>query len=87
MTTAIARTREQVIDENSEAFQQVLPQILIAHGGKVALLRDKKVDGIFETALEAIQEGKRRYPDKMFSVSTVEKPQPVSLGWYSHFHG
>jgi hypothetical protein len=86
MTTFVARTRKQVIDENFEAFQQILPQILIAHHGKVALLRDRKLDGVFETAVQAIQTGKQRYPDKMFSVSTVEKPQPVSLGWYSHFH-
>jgi hypothetical protein len=86
MTNFIARTRKQAIDENFEAFQQILPQILIAHHGKVALLRDRKLQGVFDTSVEAIRVGKERYPDKMFSVSTVEKPQPVSLGWYSHFH-
>jgi hypothetical protein len=86
MTTFAARNRKQVIDENYEAFQQILPQILIAHHGKVALLRDRKLDGVFVTATEAIREGKKRYPDKMFSISTVEKTQPISLGWYSHFH-
>lgn len=85
MTTFVARTRKQVIDENFEAFQQILPQILIAHHGKVALLRDRKLDGVFATATEAIQTGKKRYPDKMFSISTVEVQEPVYLGWHSHF--
>jgi hypothetical protein len=87
MDTFAARTRKQVIDENFEAFQQILPQILIAHHGKVALLRDCKLDGVFDTSVEAVQAGKQRYPDKMFSVSTVEPQEPVYLGWHSHFIG
>lgn len=84
MTTATAPTREQMIDENYEAFQLVLPRILIAHHGKVALMRDGKVEDFFPTAVEAIREGKRRYPDRLFSVQTVEKPQTADLGWFSH---
>ncbi len=84
MTTFVARTRKQVIDENFEAFQQILPQILIAHHGKVALLRDRRVDDVFGTATEAIREGKQRYPDKMFSIQTVEHEKPAYLGWFSH---
>lgn len=87
MTTFVERTRKQAIDENFEAFQQILPQILIAHHGKVALLRDRKLEGVFDTSVEAIRAGKQRYPDKMFSVSTVEQQEPVYLGWHSHFNG
>jgi hypothetical protein len=85
MNTVAARTRKQVIDENFEAFEQILPQILIAHGGKVALLRDRKLDGVFDTSAEAVRVGKERYPDKMFSISRVEPQEPVYLGWHSHF--
>lgn len=85
MNSFAERTRKQVIDENFEAFQQVLPQILTEHLGKVALLRDRKIEGLFATASEAIHTGKQRYPDKMFSISTVEKQEPVYLGWHSHF--
>lgn len=87
MSTSSTRSREQVIDENFEAFQSVLPQILIAHAGKVALMHDRKIEGIYSTAVEAIREGKHRYPDRMFSVQSIEKPQPVELGWFSHIHG
>ena len=85
MNTATAPTREQIIDENFEAFQLVLPQILIAHHGKAALMRNRQLEEIFPTAVEAIREGKRRYPDRLFSVQTVEKPQTAELGWFSHF--
>lgn len=87
MSTVASRMRTQIIDENFEAFQKVLPRVLIAHHGKVALLHDREVQGYFSSSSEAIHEGKRRYPDMMFSISTVEEQQPVSLGWYSHFHG
>ena len=84
MNAATVPTREQIIDENFEAFQLVLPQILIAHHGKAALMRNRQVEEIFPTAVEAILEGKRRYPDRLFSVQTVEKPQIAELGWFSH---
>lgn len=87
MSNLSARSREQVIDENYEAFQTELPRILIAHAGKVALMHDRKIEGIYTTAVEAIREGKNRYPDRMFSVQSIEKPQPVELGWFSHIQG
>ena len=87
MNTVAARTRKQIINENFEAFEQILPQILIAHGGKVALLRDRQVDGVFATSTEAIRAGKLRYPDMMFSVAKVELQEPIYLGWHSHFSG
>jgi hypothetical protein len=84
MNTFAARTRKQVIDENFKAFEQILPQILIAHGGKVALLRDRQIEDVFATSSEAIREGKLRFPDKMFSIQKVERQEPIHLGWFSY---
>ncbi len=75
--------REVAIKENFEAFEHLLPSILIAHSGKVALLRNRKVCDYFDTPSEAIRNGHRQFPDRMFSVQRVER-STVDLGWYSH---
>jgi hypothetical protein len=78
-----ASPREVAIKENFDAFEQLLPSILIAHSGKVALLRDRKVCDYFDTPSEAIRNGHKQFPDRMFSVQRVER-NTVDLGWYSH---
>lgn len=88
MTATLTRpvpptARDVAIKENFEAFEQLLPSILIAHSGKVALLRDRKVFDYFNTPSEAIRCGQKQFPDRMFSVQRVER-STVDLGWYSH---
>lgn len=69
MNLAAAPRLEQIIDENFEAFQLVLPRILIAHHGKAALMRNRQVEAIFLTAVEAIREGKATLPGSPFLCS------------------
>jgi hypothetical protein len=88
MTTVLTRPaqespRDLAIKENFDAFERLLPSILIAHSGKVALLRDRKVYDYFDTPSEAIRCGHRQFPDRIFSVQRVER-STVDLGWYSH---
>jgi hypothetical protein len=81
--STVSTPRDVAIKENFEAFEHLLPSILIAHTGKVALLRDRKVCDYFDTPSEAIRSGHKQFPDRMFSVQRVER-STVDLGWYSH---
>lgn len=75
--------REQV-QRNYTAFQQKLPELITAHRGKFALMRDGEVIDFFDTARDAFVAGQRIYAqDKLFSVQEVIDTS-VDLGFYSH---
>ena len=76
-------SRDKAIKENFDAFQQILPAILIAHAGKVALLRHCEVADYFDNSNDAVRAGHAQFSDKLFSVQRVERAT-ADLGWYSH---
>ena len=62
--------REQ-IDKNYEAFSKRLPELLILHRGKFALMKDEQIVEFFDTARDAHAAGTKLYPDGLFSVQEV----------------
>ncbi len=74
---------QQEVDQNYEAFQKVLPGLMRQSPGKWALLHNKEVEAVFDTAMDACTAGEKLYPDKLFSVQEISE-QIVDLGWYSH---
>ena len=77
------RTKEKAIAANYEAFEQMLGDLLPHEEGKFALLRDRHLVGIFDTASEAHATGRDRFDDRLFSVQKV-KQGAVSLGFFSY---
>ncbi len=73
----------QHVEENYQAFQELLPSIITTHAGKYALMREKKAVEYFDSMGDAMKYGELAYPDGLFSVQQV-KITPVYLGIYSH---
>lgn len=75
--------RREIARKNYEAFAKKLPELLPAHRGKFALMRDGEVTEFFDTAGDAYLAGQKLYPDGGFSVQEVTDV-PVDLGFFSH---
>ena len=56
----MANPQEVEVDRNWDAFQMLLPDIIHAHRGKHALMRDGKIIDFFDGAWEAYQAGADR---------------------------
>lgn len=74
---------DREVDGNFDAFLERLPQFLPEQRGRYALLRHKAAQGFFDTAGLALAEGRRRYPDGLYSIQEVTD-RPVDLGFFSH---
>ena len=72
----------RVISENFDAFQKELPKLLKKHREWYAVLRDKKVVGVFRTMDEAGPFGRENFPDGMYSIQAVTD-QPIDFGIFS----
>src|ERR1700693_501962 len=62
------KSKEQVVSENFEAFEEQLPQLLQTHAGKYALLRDKRVVEFFDSIGDAVKYGRDNFADGLYSV-------------------
>jgi hypothetical protein len=78
----MASTRSQERAENYEAFELMLPDLLEKAAGRYALLRDRRLVELFESAGAAHRAGSERFGDGLFSVQKV-KPA-VSSGFFSY---
>lgn len=76
-------SKENVILENYEAFEAMLPLLLQTHKDEFALLRNREVTGFYQSASAAQLEGLKLFPDRMFSVQKVEE-KAIDLGFYSY---
>ena len=90
MNSADERRKKQQIEVNAnyEAFKEQLPELLSGgHGGKFALMKDRKIQGFFDTDKDAWAAGKLLYKEDVFSVQQVGG-RPIKLGWmgYALFH-
>jgi hypothetical protein len=81
-----ARTIEQEIDINYDAFRRIVGGLMAKHAGETALLHDGQLIGIYTRTGDAYAEGKRRFVDGLFSLQPVEV-QPIDLGFYSRVGG
>jgi hypothetical protein len=75
--------RRNEIKQNLEYFLRELPSLLSTHHGKFALLRDKKIVGVYETAMDAVSAANSMYPDGIFSVQQITDVA-ADAGFYSH---
>jgi hypothetical protein len=74
---------QQHIEQNYAAFQAQLPQLVIRHRGKFALMRNGEIVEFFDTARDAYVAGQKLFPQMPFSVQEVIET-PVDLGYFSH---
>lgn len=75
--------RERALTENYAAFERMLPKLLPTDAGKFALLYDRKLIGVFDSAAEAHSVGRTRFDDGLFSVQKV-KEGTINLGFFSY---
>lgn len=75
--------KNKTIKENYEYFKSQLPDLLERDAGKYALLRDKKIIGIYDTVRDAQMTGEKFYDDNLFSVQKIDN-KPIELGFFSH---
>jgi hypothetical protein len=76
------RTVNQV-ELNYEVFREKLPELLPAHGGEFALMRDGGVVDFFNTAMDAYLAGKEAFGLGGFSIQEVVD-RVLDLGYFSH---
>ena len=68
---------------NYEAFRKKLPDLLQTHRGKFALMHDREVVELYDTAGDAYKVGIKSYGEGSFSVQEVTD-SPVDLGFFNH---
>lgn len=64
-------------------FRQRLPELMFSHRGQHALLHDCEIVAYFQSSLDAIKDGIRRFGEGNFSVQPVDDTI-ADLGFYSH---
>lgn len=75
--------RQHAVDENYEAFKELLPDLIKTQAGKFALLHDRAVVQTFDTARDAMIYAEKTFPDGLYSVQEVTGAI-VDLGYFSH---
>ncbi|MBA3526740.1 MAG: hypothetical protein H0T82_07455 [Sphingomonas sp.] len=75
--------RERELTENYSAFEQMLPGLMENSAGKFALLRQRQLVEVFDTAGAAHAAGRSRFDDRLFSVQKV-RSDTVDLGFFSY---
>jgi len=75
--------KQEQVDRNFQAFQELLPALVASQAGKFALMRDAKIVEFFDTARDAQVAGAKLFPDELFSIQQVIAA-PVDLGFFSH---
>ena len=74
--------KEREIDDNLEFFLAEFPRLKQNHFGKFALLKDKELVAVFDTAEDAQTAGARFFEDGLFSIQKIDDT-PANLGSYS----
>lgn len=77
-----ARQRQQV-DQNYDSFVRMLGELLPRHRDQLALMRDGKVIGFYDTPREALEAATEKFADGIFSIQEVTD-EPIDLGFWSH---
>lgn len=76
-------TKQEEVNANFVAFQQMLPSILPTHAGKFALLRHGKIVDYFDSVADAVKHGRDNFSDGLYSVQIVQRSLE-DLGYFSH---
>lgn len=84
MSTPITQEkRQKEVDENFDAFQAFLPELIDQQRGKFALMRDRQIVEVFDTAGDALRAATLKYSDGRFSIQEVTD-RVIGLGYYSY---
>ena len=76
-------TQQEEVDQNYEAFKEMLSELMESDAGRFALLHNRELVACFDTNHDASQAG-RKFPEgKPFSVQKITR-KPVDLGYFSH---
>lgn len=77
--------QELEVDRNYDAFTRVLPTILARHRDQLALMRDERIVGYFDTPIEALRAATDLFPDGIFSIQEVTD-EPIFVGVWPDGH-
>ncbi|MBM3483886.1 MAG: hypothetical protein FJX66_11360 [Alphaproteobacteria bacterium] len=84
MNTPITQEqRQREIDANFEAFQDLLPKILDHERGRFAVMRDRKIIEVFDTAGDALRAAAMKFEDGRYSIQEITD-RVIGLGYYSY---
>jgi hypothetical protein len=75
--------QRQEVDRNYDAFTRVLGTILADHRDQLALMRDARIVGYYDTPRDALRAATELFPDGIFSIQEVTD-EPIDLGFWSH---
>ena len=76
-------TPKTLLDENYEAFQAMLPTLLAEHRGRFAVIYNRELDAVFDTARDAFVHASRVHQPGTYAIQEITD-LPLSLGFYSH---
>lgn len=71
------------LDNNYEALQKKLPEIIELYRGKFALMRRGEIVEYYDTARDAYATGRQLFDDDLFSVQEITDIA-ANLGFYSY---
>ena len=71
------------VDTNYEAFQRLLPELMLREANRWALMKNGECVDFYDTLRDAETAGRALYDDGLFSVQQVSNTV-VDLGWFSH---
>ena len=78
-----AERQRQEVDRNYGAFTRMLGTILADHRDQLALMRDARIVGYYDTPRDALRAATELFPDGIFSIQEVTD-EPIDLGFWSH---
>ena len=78
-----AQRQRDEVDRNYAAFTRMLRAILSDHRDQLALMRDGRIVGYFDTPRQALEAASEQFPDGVFSIQEVTD-EPIDLGFWSH---
>jgi hypothetical protein len=79
----MAHAIEVEIERNYAAFVDMLGELIRDNEGRYALLRDRHLEGLFDSPGDAARAGFAKFGDHNYSIQLVTD-EPVDLGFYSH---
>jgi hypothetical protein len=72
--------QNEEVDRNYGAFMRILESLLPDHRDQLALMRDERIVGYFNTPRELLEAAHERFPDGIFSIQEVTD-EPLFLGY------
>ena len=70
--------RDAMLIKNFEAFQKLLPSLLLTDRDRIALIRDERLVKIFDTPGELFAYAEAHFKDDNYSIQVIE-PSPLDL--------